>query len=270
MYPPSFAVYITLGIKFHHLMATRVDWFFGRGLSIGCGLQWSVPEDWAMLERPVLVNRIVHAVRNEMEQPHIDTTDIREFLSFLAQRTTVPWQHQFHTTNWDYLLQREISALELCAQPQWCANTHVYHLNGTVESLDDNQHRSAIVLETDPASARTPTTETNTAFSKIIWNTTFVIVGMSFECEVDKFILHSLNRVQDDLPIGESHWILVNPNANALVATSRRLQEALPNGRIVTVASFFGEWLRSEMPELQVTGAVDANPEFQRTAFGSC
>jgi hypothetical protein len=194
-----------------------------------------------------------------MEQPHIDTTDIKEFLSFLGRRTTAPWQHQFHTTNWDYLLQREILALELSAQPRWCANTHVYHLNGTVESLDDDQHRSAIVLETDPASARTSTTESRTAFSKIIWNKTFVIVGMSFECEVDKFILHSLNSVQDDLPIGESRWILVNPDANALEATSRRIQEALSHGRIVKVASLFGDWLRSEMPELQSTGAVDAS-----------
>ena len=239
-------------------MAPRVDWFFGRGLSLGCGLRWSVPEDWAMLDRPVLVNRIVEVIRHEMEQPHIDTTDIKEFLSFLARRTTVPWQHQFHTTNWDYLLQREISALKLCVQPRWCANTLVYHLNGTVENLDDNQHRSAIVLETDPASARTSTTESNTAFSKIIWNKTFVIVGMSFECEVDKFILHSLNKVQDDLPIGESHWILVNPDANALEASSQRIQGALPHAKVVKVASLFGDWLRSELPELQATGAIDA------------
>lgn len=24
----------------------RVDWFFGRGLSVGCNLNWAVPQEW--------------------------------------------------------------------------------------------------------------------------------------------------------------------------------------------------------------------------------
>lgn len=238
-------------------MSPRVDWFFGRGLSIGCGLCWSVPVEWTALERAELIIRIVEAIRNEMDSG-VDTSDISSFLEFIAGRTNASWQHQFHTTNWDYLLQREILKLELTVQPSWCANTHVYHLNGTVENLSDNNHRSVIVLETDPAHARASTIESEIAYSKIIWNKTFVVVGMSFECEVDKFILHSLNKVEDDLPIGESIWILVNPNTEALAASSHRIQTALPFARVIEVPLTFGEWLKREMPELQTAGAIDA------------
>lgn len=241
-------------------MTNRVDWFFGRGLSIGCGLHWSVPDEWVELGRPTLVSRIVEAIRLEMSKPEIDASDIRKFLAFIAAGTNEPWQHQFHTTNWDFLLQREISTLDLQVQPTWLANTHVYHLNGTVEDLPDNQNRSPIVLETDSAQDRTWSIESEVAFSKIMWNTTFVMVGISFECEVDKFILTSLNRVQDDLPIGDSTWILINPNSSALRDSSVRIQAALPCAKLITVKSTFGKWLSLGMPELACLGIVAAVP----------
>lgn len=191
-----------------------------------------------------------------MTAPYVDTTEIRLFLDTLATHTVKPWQHQFHTTNWDYLLQREILNLGLSIQPDWCAETHVYHLNGTVENLPDNSRRSAFVLESDGADARTSTLEGNTAFDKLIWNQTFVVVGMSFECEVDKFLLSSLRKIGDDLPVGESHWLVVNPNPEALAASCSRLKAALPHAKISAVPSSFGTWLRARLPELQARGAV--------------
>lgn len=237
-------------------MSSRVDWFFGRGLSIGCGLNWSVPADWTSLPRDDQIGRIKEAVLDEMKAPYVKTTDIQRLLDVLANNTVAPWRHQFFTTNWDYLLQREILDLGLTAQPSWCAETHVYHLNGTVEVLPDNSRRSAFVLESDTGDARVSTREGNIAFDKLIWNRTFVVVGMSFECEVDKFLLSALRRVEDDLPVGESRWLVVNPNAQALAASSSRLKAALPRAKIVEVPMEFGAWLQAKLPELQACGAI--------------
>lgn len=188
-------------------MAHTVEWFFGRGLSIG-------------------------------------------------NRTVSPWRHQFHTTNWDFLLQREILALGHKVQPPWCAETHVYHLNGTVEDLPDNSRRSVFVLESDAPHARVATTEGDIAYNKFIWSQTFVVVGMSFECEVDRYLLSALKRVEDDLPIGESFWIVLNPNTDALSATCARLQVALPRAKIVGSATTFRAWIDAQVPELQRRGAI--------------
>ena len=36
--------------------------------------------------------------------------------------------------------------------------------------------------------------------------------GMSFECDTDRFLLRVLHKVEDDMPIGKSHWTIVNPD----------------------------------------------------------
>jgi hypothetical protein len=237
-------------------MAHTVEWFFGRGLSIGCGLAWAVPIDWHALPREEQIARIKAALVSEMSAPYIDTSDICMFLDILANRTVPPWRHQFHTTNWDFLLQREVLALGHEVQPPWCAETHVYHLNGTVEVLPDNSQRSQFVLESDPPDARVATTEGNIAYNKFIWSQTFVVVGMSFECEVDKYLLSALKHVEDDLPIGESFWIVINPKADALSATCARLRAALPRAKIAGLITTFRAWLDAKVPELQSCGAI--------------
>lgn len=233
-----------------------VEWFFGRGLSIGCGLQWVVPRVWQKLPRDEQIVRIKAALLEEMHAPEVDTDDIRLFLDQLATRTTSSWFHQFHTTNWDYLLQREILAMGNTVQPAWCAETHVYHLNGTIEDLPDNSQRSKFVLESDTADARTATTEGNIAFNKFIWGQVFVVVGMSFECEVDKYLLAMLRKVQDDLPIGQSIWLVLNPDPGALSASCLRLETALPRARIVPRRTTFRSWLDDGMPELRRAGVI--------------
>lgn len=237
-------------------MTHTIEWFFGRGLSIGCGLTWAVPSDWHTIPREKQIDRIKAALIAEMLAPYIDTSDISNFLDILANHTVPPWRHQFHTTNWDFLLQRELLALGLKVQPPWCADTHVYHLNGTVEVLSDNSRRSQFVLESDPLDARFATLEGNIAYNKFIWSRTFVVVGMSFECEVDKYLLSVLNRVEDDLPIGESFWIVLNPNADTLTATCAKLQAALPRATILGVITTFRAWLEAKVPQLQSRGAI--------------
>lgn len=232
-----------------------VDWLFGRGLSIGCGLEWVVPCNWKVLPREEKIQRINLTLRHEMEQSNVNCRVIQQLLTLLARDTVAGCRHQFITTNWDYLLQREVLALNLKQLPPWLANSHVYHLNGTVECLPDNQHRSPFLLEEDPAKRRTSSVEANKIYGKIIWDKTFVVVGMSFECEMDKFLLRSLGRVANDLPIGESNWIIVNPDSTALAASSKRIKRALPGSIIQTVPSPFDCWLDSGMPELRSLGA---------------
>jgi hypothetical protein len=235
-----------------------VEWFFGRGLSIGCGLRWTVPLDWRQLPRQEQIARIRKTLQAEMQDPRVDCRDIRTFLDQLANRTTASWAHQFHTTNWDYLLQREILALGHTVQPRWCAETHVYHLNGTIEDLSDNSRRSEFVLETDTANARTVTVEGDIAFNKFIWGQVFVVVGMSFECEVDKYLLAVLRKVQDDLPIGQSFWIVLDPDPVAVSSACHRLASALPRATIIDRTMTFNCWLAEGMPELQRIGALRA------------
>lgn len=234
----------------------RVDWFFGRGLSIGCRLGWSVLPEWRQLPRDEQIRSIKTALLAEMDGPSIDCSDIHNLLRMLSENTVAPWRHLFLTTNWDYLLQREVLALGHTIQPEWSAETHVYHLNGTVEVLPNNQHRSPFLLETDLSEQRTSSMEANVAFEKIAWNKTFVVVGMSFECEGDKFLLRSLARVQDDLPICESEWIIINPDEAALATVVNRIQRALPRSTVREVASTFRSWLNAKAPELQANGVL--------------
>ena len=125
-------------------MTQVVEWFFGRGLSIGCGLHWSVPEVWKAFSREDQVAMITQAIQEEMSAAHTDTRDIEAFLDILATKTQPDWQHRFHTTNWDYLLQREISqrfptgTVKQC----WLASSHVYHHNGTAEMPSGDPFRS--------------------------------------------------------------------------------------------------------------------------------
>ena len=234
----------------------RVDWLFGRGLSIGCNLSWSVPLAWHALARDQQITRIKDALRAEMEQPGVDCSVIRRLLQVLARHTAPGWRHLFITTNWDFLLQREIQALGLTVLPSWLSNSHVYHLNGTVEELLNNAQRSPFLLEQDPSAQRIATHEANAAFGNMIWNRTFVVVGMSFECETDKFLLSALSRIQDDLPIGESRWVVINPDHAALTAFGARLRHVMPRADVKGLPMTLEEWLDAGLPELRSYGAV--------------
>ena len=226
-------------------------WLFGCGLSMGCGLKWRVPLEWRDLEREQKIARIKGELRKKMDCPEVNTTSIRSFLAFLAGRTTPGWRHLFLTTNWDFLLQREIGRfITSRCKPDWLVSSHVFHLNGTVEQLSDSSHRSPFLLEEDPCTKRVRTVEANDAYSKMVSRRTFVVVGMSFECETDRFLLHALHRVQDDMPIGESTWIVVNPNQAALDRSTERIKTALPSCHIYSVCQPFYPWLTSGLPEL--------------------
>ena len=237
-----------------------VEWFFGRGLSIGCNLKWTVRDDWKGYPREEQIYLIQQAILEQMSDPTIVTTDITRFLDILAYRTAPPWQHRFHTTNWDYLLQREITRRYPAGsyKPRWLASPHVYHHNGTVEKLANNAHRSPILLETDVEEARVASLESDKAFTSFLWSRVFVVVGMSFECAVDRFLFKALQRVQNEMAVGESHWIVVNPYTKSLQDTLQQLNTALPGATVSGCAMKFDSWLDQKMSQLQPLGVWTA------------
>lgn len=228
-----------------------VNWLLGRGLSISCNLLWAVPLEWRETPREEKINRIKTALRKEMDKPSIDCTVIRSLFVLLSAHTNQGWRHRFITTNWDYLLQREILNLRLSVLPSWLANSHVFHLNGTIENLPDNSNRSPFLLEEDSGTQRMNTVEANIVYNQMIWNRHFVVVGMSFECETDQFLLKALGRVEDDLPIGESSWIVVNPNTTALNESCQRIAHVLPHASVTPVSATLNDWLQSGTQELR-------------------
>jgi len=223
---------------------------------MACNLKWTVPEEWRFRPREEQISLIREALSKEMNRPEIDTAIYKDLLSSLEAKTSSAWAHRFVTTNWDYLLQREILRLSLSKLPAWLSETHVFHLNGTVETSDDDSNRSPFLLETDPPEQRIGAVEANIAFNHMIWQRMFVIVGISFDCEMDKSLLWAFSGVQDDMPIGESRLIIVNRNRQALDDVSNSIQRALPQTSIAKVCAPFQDWIAEGMPELGAEGVL--------------
>lgn len=228
-------------------MSKCVHWIFGRGSSIGCNLKWGVPTAWDAFARDEKIEMIKKSILFEMENDKIDTSSFRLFLKNLEERTADGWRHRFTTTNWDFLLEKEIEALKLKVLPPWMASNNVYHLNGTAEEHMNPKYLSPFLLEEDKYSQRDPSPEANDVFNFMLWDTLFVVVGMSFECESDRFLLSSLNRVQDEVPIGKSWWLVLNPSKIALEASSSRIATALPRSRVRTKDISFEGWIKEGM-----------------------
>ena len=237
-------------------MSNCLFWLIGRGASISCNLRWVVPDEINKLGREEQIQKIKEAISEEMDSSYIDTSPYKELLSILSSNTHPDWQHMFITTNWDYLLQREILNMGYTELPKWLSNSHVYHINGTVEELADNSQRSPFLLETDGPEMRMQTNEGNSAFTHMSWGQVFVVVGMSFECEMDKFLLASLNQIEDDLPIGESSWLIVNPNQEALEKSAQAIKTALPRANVYMLNERFDNWVSKKLPELEKEGIL--------------
>jgi hypothetical protein len=233
-----------------------VVWFFGRGLSGECRLTWEETPECRALPRMDRIETIKRELRFEMNLPHVDPAPIRKFLKFLDERTAPQWRHLFVTTNWDYLLQRELSAFIRERKAPWWrhrgAGSHVHHLNGSVE--EGTQHRSLFMFPDDSGTERTVTTEANYAFSYLVCERTFVVAGMSFRCDTDKSLIQQVKKMRNCMPIGESHWIVVNCKEKDLTDVYNLIGEALPEARVEPVESTFADWLGKGCPELRDKG----------------
>ncbi len=226
-------------------------WFFGRGASISCGIDWQTPDEWGALKRDEKIKNIIDILQMEMFKNGIDTTPYKELLNILATKTNSNWRHYFITTNWDYLLQKEIQNLKFAVLPNWLAESHVFHLNGSVEPMTNSKYRSQILLETDPSENRQFSVEENKAFNHAIWCNTFVIVGLSFHYEIDKYLLKAIQTVQDDVPIGDSRWLILDTEKNSAEKIAERIQKALPRAIIEYVITNFADWVKLQIPEIK-------------------
>jgi hypothetical protein len=177
-------------------------------------------------------------------------------LTELAERTCPEKYHCFFTTNWDELLEREIDAkLGLGENPRrWLPDTHVFHLNGTLEAQNDR--RSPILTERDAANARTPSLEFNMAIAEAIWCQRFIVVGLSFACPTDRAFLGFLRSIKDEVPAGWSRWVVVNPDEATAREVAGRILGALPKSRVRLALATFEDWLSSGMLELVDAGVL--------------
>jgi len=230
----------------------EILWLFGRGLSIDCHLEWDVPKNWQQLPRDEKIRRIAAELRAAMDAPGVNTAPVRGFLQFLSDRTRDTWRHRFLTTNWDFLLQREINKFVPDVVPRWLRDSHVFHLNGTVEVRADNSRRSVFVLRED--TARTPSLEFDTALANMAWGSIFAVVGMSFECEPDKALFNLLNKVRDRLPSGESDWVIVNPCQTDLDASRDLIKFKLPRASVTLVRDTLTSWQKKRFYGLKESG----------------
>jgi hypothetical protein len=230
-------------------MGRTLVWIFGRGASMSCNLTWHVPPEWSQESRDEQVRRIKETLSQEMERPNVTTEPYRILLSELAQGTNRDWNHLFATTNWDTLLEREIEALDLDVQPDWLDDSFVFHYNGSIET-PSNEFRTPFLLETDLPSQRNHSVEGNIAFNRMMWQRHFIVIGMSFDCPTDRFLLDEFGSVADHLPIGESRWIILNPNKTALDAVCNRIKSVLPFTQIVPIGKKFDVWLNEGLTEL--------------------
>ena len=209
-----------------------------------------------MLPREDCVAGIRTVLAREMNSPEVSVAPYERLLEILATRTADGWSHRFLTTNWDYLLQRTITRLDLKRQPSWLDNSHVLHLNGTVEVLIDNSQRSAFILESDEGAAREPSHEFDAALHEMAWDCHFVVVGMSFECQGDKYILRWLSCIEDDLPVGQSTWLVLNPDPIALAASLNGIQSALPRACVRGSTLTLEDWIASGLDPLAQFGVL--------------
>lgn len=198
---------------------------------------------------------IIDAINAEMRRLPEPLTTYRRLLDTMEERTVESGNHVFLTTNWDFLLEREI--LSWVGEhhpgdaPRFSRNSQlVYHFNGTTEDRCAPLG-SPFLLETDSAAVRRETFEADEALGRLLWSNLVVVVGMSFECQSDRGLLAALRVHEDNLPIGSGLIIVVEPFRAALDATRERLAAYFPRARVVAVQTGLGEWIDSEMPELR-------------------
>ena len=140
--------------------------------------------------------------------------------------------------------------------PKWLESSHVFHLNGTIEEMENNQYRSPFLLPEDNVNRRYKTLEANKAFGRMLTARIFVVVGMSFKCIIDKSFLEMLGIFGNDMHVGESRWIVVNTEVEDAKLVCEKIKKALPSVTTVMVCENFRGWTNKKFPELQLVGSI--------------
>lgn len=238
-------------------------WLFGRGASIACGLDWIEPKEWQGLDRDIRIKQIQEALKLEMQKIPLCKSPYHDLLSILSRYTEANWKHLFITTNWDYLFQREILNLKITILPNWLISSHVFHLNGSIEEAHQgNKNRSPFLLESDHPKTRKDTLEVNQALNYMIWEKLFIIVGMSFQCQMDKALLYYLHLIEDQLPFGEAKWMILDSEEGILNKTCSIFKKSFPSASIIPIDKKFQDWIENGMPEIVKCGVIRTKEVF--------
>jgi hypothetical protein len=243
-------------------MIEGTSWFFGRGASIASGLDWSVPVEWktnlqnGFETRDEHISNIESDLSKEIELIKPGSTPYFKLFNSLIRRSL---NNRLLTTNWDYLLQLEldywIESNNYECVPGFLAKgtqgSMVYHLNGSIEK-GVFVGRSKILLETDCCDQRRQSYESNAVFNILLESKTVVIIGMSFNCNVDHDFLNVISDCKEDMPIRHAKFIVVEPDKLQIQKTKSKLTEFFPESIVIVVNSSFANWIESGMPELLV------------------
>ena len=230
------------------------------GASISNGLSWVVPKQWkedliaGNISREMHVEMIMTSLREKMAMTSDHPSAYRRLLDIMATKTVNQGYHRLITTNWDYLLQREVDNWIIANQPGYVPEFlkpegMVIHLNGSIEP-GKFQNRSPFLLETDSFEFRKAAVEANKAFNKLLWSNLIVIVGMSFECDIDKGLLATLKLHEDNMPIGSALFVVVDPMEESLERSIIRLASCFPRARVSRIQKRMEDWIDGGMPEL--------------------
>lgn len=245
----------------------NVYWIFGRGVSLSCQLNWNTTEiaDFDSKTRDEQLTLICTHLSEAQQDSRIDITPYLSLIDLCEKQTTPPHQHTFSTLNWDTLGEMAIDERHWDTEPDWITSSHIYHWNGTIENGGKNDlinqgllRRSPFILPNDSPAFRQRSIEGNYAFNKMGWSHYLVICGVSFSEDnpCDETLIKLIEWVQDDLPIGECHCIIVNRSKNALERTTKKLKQFMWR-EIIPVQSNFDDWVKAGCPELQSLQVLD-------------
>lgn len=239
----------------------NVYWIFGRGVSLSCQLDWNTTEiaDFDSKTRDEQIALICTHLSKAQKDSTFDITPYRSLIDLCEKQTTAPHKHTFSTLNWDTLGEMAINERHWEIRPHWITDSHIYHWNGTIEDGSRNDftdkgllRRSPFILPKDSPDFRKKSIEGNHAFNKMGWSHYLVVCGVSFSEDnpCDETLIKLIEWVEDDLPIGECHCLIVNRSKDALERATRKLQKFMWR-EIIPVKSNFDDWVKTGCPELQ-------------------
>lgn len=219
----------------------RTVWFFGRGASVASGVTWEESKEWVENNRQERIKNIEKNLTEQMQGISVGKNPYSQLLFLLENKIKFNQKNLFITTNWDYLLQREISSKNYTALPSWLEDSHVFHLNGSIEKWGDARYRSPVLLPDD--NNRRDSLEFQKVMALIQWERFFVIVGVSFKYKVDQQIIELLRPHEDNLPFGDGKYLIIDTCQEGLDRLESIIKQNFPRAEVIKVKDDFKSWI---------------------------
>lgn len=237
-------------------------WIFGAGASVACKLRWDYPPSYHQLchdsknetLRAHCISEIKATLAHAQKNPGVTTESHSTLVKKIRAFPSGKWKHRIVTTNWDLLLEREITFRISNTCPVWIVDSHVFHLNGSIEKEEESNvspllQKSDFLLPSDLPSRRRKAVESNYIFNSLLWTKKIVVVGISFECSLDKGFLGALSQCEDETRIGEATWVLINKCRSTLEQIKENILKSFRASKVISVHKGYEEWVRGTMDE---------------------